>query len=62
MHGDAAFGAKVPPEKAIGDFAFSEARQLSIGLMAMADAGSPLFFLKAVPLEWRSKISFFCLS
>jgi hypothetical protein len=39
----------------------SDAWQLSIGLMAMAAAGLALFFLKAVPLDWRSQISFFCV-
>jgi len=61
MRRDAAFGAKVPPIKAADDFAISEAGRLSIGLMAMAAAGSALFFLKAVPLEWRSQISFSCV-
>jgi hypothetical protein len=57
----AALRANSTPKKAARNFATSGARQLSIGLMAMAVAGSPLFFLEAAPLEWRSQIGFFCV-
>jgi hypothetical protein len=50
------------PKKGHGPFhAVSKARRLSIGLMAMAAAGSALFFLQAAPLDWRFQISFFCV-